>query len=349
MAVSKRLRYEILRRDNHTCRYCGATAPDVPLRIDHVTPVTLGGADTPDNLVTACQDCNSGKSSSSPDANHVANVSDDALRWATAMEQAAENLRQEQAPKTEYRDAFLAEWSRWHVGTDETKNVPLPNDWKQSVEAFRVAGIPGWMWADIVDRSMGNTKVANDAKFKYCAGIAWRRVDELHQEARRIAPQNAIAKSCLQASLESVTSAWIGSYVDRFGAEPTDVMVHQVRDLATTGLDVGVEVEGLLNAAIAGGACGEPIFGLFAREDPEYLAQVEEAYFVWRHCWMKHGAEAPDGFDIGCFRASVGQALSLDYTQYRIVQQAAATGTARGIDLVEDLKAANVPAAGGEF
>ena len=30
MAVSKRLRYEILRRDNHTCRYCGASAPDAP-------------------------------------------------------------------------------------------------------------------------------------------------------------------------------------------------------------------------------------------------------------------------------------------------------------------------------
>jgi 5-methylcytosine-specific restriction endonuclease McrA len=24
MAVSKRLRYEIMLRDNHTCRYCGA-------------------------------------------------------------------------------------------------------------------------------------------------------------------------------------------------------------------------------------------------------------------------------------------------------------------------------------
>lgn len=63
MAVSKRLRYEVLRRDNHTCRYCGATAPDVPLRVDHVTPVALGGTDTPDNLVTACEPCNSGKSS----------------------------------------------------------------------------------------------------------------------------------------------------------------------------------------------------------------------------------------------------------------------------------------------
>jgi 5-methylcytosine-specific restriction endonuclease McrA len=67
MAVSKRLRYEILRRDNHTCKYCGATAPTVPLRVDHVTPVALGGTDTPDNLVTSCEPCNSGKSSSTVD------------------------------------------------------------------------------------------------------------------------------------------------------------------------------------------------------------------------------------------------------------------------------------------
>ncbi|MFF8482376.1 HNH endonuclease [Streptomyces antibioticus] len=63
MAVSKRLRYEIFRRDNHTCRYCGASAPNVPLRVDHVTPVALGGSDKPENLVTSCEPCNSGKSS----------------------------------------------------------------------------------------------------------------------------------------------------------------------------------------------------------------------------------------------------------------------------------------------
>jgi len=31
MAVSKRLRFEILRRDDHACRYCGATAPEAKL------------------------------------------------------------------------------------------------------------------------------------------------------------------------------------------------------------------------------------------------------------------------------------------------------------------------------
>ncbi|MCX5365877.1 HNH endonuclease [Streptomyces sp. NBC_00124] len=64
MAVSKRLRYEILRRDRYTCRYCGASAPDAPMRVDHVTPVALGGTDHPSNLVAACEPCNSGKTSS---------------------------------------------------------------------------------------------------------------------------------------------------------------------------------------------------------------------------------------------------------------------------------------------
>ena len=65
MAVTKRVRFEVLRRDNHTCRYCGASAPDTTLTVDHVTPVALGGSHDPSNLVAACKDCNAGKASTS--------------------------------------------------------------------------------------------------------------------------------------------------------------------------------------------------------------------------------------------------------------------------------------------
>lgn len=68
MAISKRLRFEILRRDNHSCRYCGATAPEAKILVDHVVPEALGGQSVPDNLVAACEPCNSGKSSVAPDA-----------------------------------------------------------------------------------------------------------------------------------------------------------------------------------------------------------------------------------------------------------------------------------------
>lgn len=81
MAVSKRLRFETFRRDIFTCHYCGASAPDVVLTIDHILPKTLGGTDAPDNLVTACADCNSGKTSTKPDEQIAASVSAEAKRW----------------------------------------------------------------------------------------------------------------------------------------------------------------------------------------------------------------------------------------------------------------------------
>jgi hypothetical protein len=82
MAVSKRLRYEILRRDNFACRYCGAAAPDVKLNADHVIPQSLGGSDKPENLVASCVDCNAGKTSSMPNAMPVADVEQEAFRRA---------------------------------------------------------------------------------------------------------------------------------------------------------------------------------------------------------------------------------------------------------------------------
>jgi hypothetical protein len=60
--ISKRLRFEVFKRDSFTCQYCGKKAPDVILEIDHIEPVSKGGKTTMLNLVTSCKDCNSGKS-----------------------------------------------------------------------------------------------------------------------------------------------------------------------------------------------------------------------------------------------------------------------------------------------
>lgn len=60
MAVSRTLRFTVLARDGFECVYCHAT--DKPLEVDHVRPKALGGADAPENLVAACEDCNAGKS-----------------------------------------------------------------------------------------------------------------------------------------------------------------------------------------------------------------------------------------------------------------------------------------------
>lgn len=281
MAVSKRLRYEILRRDSHTCRYCGASAPDVPLRVDHVTPVALGGTDTPDNLVTSCEPCNNGKSSATVDSAVVANVSDDALRWADAMKQAADNLREQETPKLEYRDAFLTEWNRWTTGKDQ-QPIQLPNDWKQSIERFRVAGIPTWMWPDIVDIGMANEKVKAANTFKYCCGIAWNKVAELQSEAGRIvgskpAPANLDVRASVFAAAYAI---WHCGMNDN-GEAPTAEEATEFRSSLANlpGLDLEAPER------IIGAALHATYFGM--RDIAEALRDMDRdtVWTAWNAAW----------------------------------------------------------------
>jgi hypothetical protein len=59
--LSKKLRFEVFKRDSFTCQYCGKSAPEVVLHVDHIKPVKEGGTNDITNLVTACADCNLGK------------------------------------------------------------------------------------------------------------------------------------------------------------------------------------------------------------------------------------------------------------------------------------------------
>lgn len=61
VAIGKKLRFEVFKRDKFTCQYCGAKAPDAVLHADHLHPVAKGGTNDILNLVTACEGCNSGK------------------------------------------------------------------------------------------------------------------------------------------------------------------------------------------------------------------------------------------------------------------------------------------------
>ncbi|MGW4128000.1 HNH endonuclease [Amycolatopsis japonica] len=181
MALSKRLRYEVLRRDNHTCRYCGATAPNVKLTVDHVVPSALGGTDDPSNLVAACSGCNSGKAATTPDAPLVADVAADAVRWSAAIKQAAQDMIDGLGRRTAVYDEFRTAWTSW------TDNPPaLPGDWRASIDQFLGAGLPMPVLIECLDLAMGNEKVRSDNVFRYMCGIAWNRVSEL-QEAARLA------------------------------------------------------------------------------------------------------------------------------------------------------------------
>jgi ferredoxin len=48
---------QIHNRDNHECQYCGVGGPVASLEIHHILPVSEGGANNKDNLVTLCERC----------------------------------------------------------------------------------------------------------------------------------------------------------------------------------------------------------------------------------------------------------------------------------------------------
>lgn len=60
--ISPKIRFEVFKRDSFRCQYCGRSAPEIVLELDHIEPHSKGGSDEILNLITSCWECNNGKS-----------------------------------------------------------------------------------------------------------------------------------------------------------------------------------------------------------------------------------------------------------------------------------------------
>lgn len=90
-AIGARLRFDVLRRCNFACYYCGVPASLglKQLHVDHVIPVALGGTNDPWNLVAACWDCNAGKTNTVPSEELVRQVRDDYCAFQSPLQAVA--------------------------------------------------------------------------------------------------------------------------------------------------------------------------------------------------------------------------------------------------------------------
>lgn len=102
-STGKRLRFEILKRDGFRCKYCGVTSAASMLHVDHVVAVSDGGTNDPANLVTACIDCNGGKSN--------IDLSESALPECTPTDAMLEHVEQMRAylDSVKEQDVLLGE------------------------------------------------------------------------------------------------------------------------------------------------------------------------------------------------------------------------------------------------
>jgi len=66
--ISVKLRRTIFERDNYTCKLCGQSPSKnhISLEVDHIVPYSLTQDNSPENLQTLCEACNSAKSDIAP-------------------------------------------------------------------------------------------------------------------------------------------------------------------------------------------------------------------------------------------------------------------------------------------
>lgn len=123
MALSKRIRFEIFKRDNFTCQYCGRKAPDIVLHCDHIDPKSKGGNNTILNLITACEGCNLGKG--------ARRLSDNSVLTKQRDQLALLQERQEQI-------SMMMEWQRSLLDSDTEVIDKLAAFWCELATWFGV-------------------------------------------------------------------------------------------------------------------------------------------------------------------------------------------------------------------
>ncbi|WP_428241550.1 HNH endonuclease [Gynuella sp.] len=121
--IPKGIRFEVFKRDSFKCQYCGASAPDVLLHIDHIKPAAKGGTNDITNLVTACEGCNLGKSDKLLSDNAAVNKSRNQLE-----------VLQERRDQLE----MMMEWQEGLQSLKETVIQKVISKWESVAPGFSV-------------------------------------------------------------------------------------------------------------------------------------------------------------------------------------------------------------------
>jgi len=170
--IKKSLRFNVFKRDEFACQYCGATPPNAVLEVDHIHPVSQGGKNVIDNLITACFDCNRGKGarllSSLPES-----ITDKAALIAEKLEQikAFDRLikskrRHEEKNIDEVQDAFQMYFEGYVFSSKFRESVRL---FLQNLSANTLVNYMHLACTRIPRRG---------SAIKYFCGICWRTIKE---------------------------------------------------------------------------------------------------------------------------------------------------------------------------
>lgn len=167
-AISKRLRFDVFKRDGFVCQYCGSHPPAVVLEVDHINPVSNGGATDIDNLITSCFACNRGKAaepltvvpqSLAEKAVEVAEREAQILGYAQVMEDRRQRIEDDAWKIVDAFDGPADDFRR---------------DWFRSVKTF-VDRLGYHETLEAMEIARGRMR-SKRQRFAYFCGICWRKI-----------------------------------------------------------------------------------------------------------------------------------------------------------------------------
>lgn len=332
MAISKRLRFEILKRDGFACRYCHRDK--VIITVDHVIPRTLGGTDHPSNLVASCDDCNAGKTSALPGGPTVEDVNEDLMRWAVALKRAARG--DWEARETEaVINAAAHVWQSYWMPEHQTYPAPelIADLRRKALEMYPELGADDLMLAAQASAEHG--------------------IDDL-RDALEYARQEESDSGHRIYSLDSLAPAAVAAWTDiRKSIYPGDIPQHaldKVAEVVRLLFERGDEPTDILFAAQAAGACDSQSFASFLRKDPERAAQIADAVRVWTWSWTRRSMSGekehpgPSMSEREGFEFEVETAIEINIEHDDLLRAAALAGDKFGSEI-----SPYIPALGAHF
>jgi hypothetical protein len=180
--ISKKLRFEVFKRDGFKCVYCGNSPPNVLLEIDHIQPISKGGDNDINNLVTSCFDCNRGKA---------------AVPLSKVPRKINENLevlKEKESQIREYRKFIKKIENRLSKDADEIsaifeskyKDLTLSNKFKETSLKKFLNKLPLHEVKTSMDLAVSKFGFDNDDEkdqmsektIKYFCGICWNKIRE---------------------------------------------------------------------------------------------------------------------------------------------------------------------------
>jgi len=176
-SLSKKLRFDVFKRDGFTCQYCGVhPSSGVVLEVDHIIPVADGGSNNIDNLITACFACNRGKG-----AGLLSSI-------PQSLEDKAADVAENEAQIRAYHEVLESKKKRRDDELWSVADIFMDRFGDETILRTRLASIRTFL--DNLDyyEVLEAMEIAVDKKlsrfpaFKYFCGICWRKIKRANNE-----------------------------------------------------------------------------------------------------------------------------------------------------------------------